>query len=66
MNTKRRQIFRIIIAAIIIGGSVYVSIRYLFKTPPFIKVLVLIALISIIYLTVDYIVKKGKKDRYGN
>jgi hypothetical protein len=66
MNTKRRQVFRIIIAAIIIGGSIYVSIRYLFKTPPFIKVLVLIALISIIYLTVDYIVKKGKKDRYGN
>lgn len=66
MNTRQRQIFRIIIGAIIVGGSIYVSIRYLFKTPPFIKVLVLIALISIIYLTVDYIVKKGKKDRYGN
>lgn len=66
MNTRNRQIFRIIIGAIIVGGSIYVSIRYLFKTPPFIKVLVLIALISIIYLTVDYIVKKGKKDRYGN
>ena len=66
MNTKQKQIFRIIIGAIIVGGSIYVSVRYLFKTPPFIKVLVLIALISIIYLTVDYIVKKGKKDRYGN
>jgi len=66
MNTKQRQIFRIIIGAIIVGGSIYVSVRYLLKTPPFIKVLVLIALISIIYLTVDYIVKKGKKDRYGN
>lgn len=66
MNTRQKQIFRIIIGAIIVGGSIYVSVRYLFKTPPFIKVLVLIALISIIYLTVDYIVKKGKKDRYGN
>ena len=66
MNTRQRQIFRIIIGAIIVGGSIYVSVRYLLKTPPFIKVLVLIALISIIYLTVDYIVKKGKKDRYGN
>lgn len=66
MNTRQKQIFRIILGAIIIGGSIYVSVRYLFKTPPFIKVLVLIALISIIYLTVDYIVKKGKKDRYGN
>lgn len=66
MNTRQKQIFRIIIGAIIVGGSIYVSARYLLKTPPFIKVLVLIALISIIYLTVDYIVKKGKKDRYGN
>ena len=66
MNTRQRQIFRIIIGAIIVGGSIYVSIRYLFKSPPFIKILVLVALISIIYLTVDYIVKKGKKDRYGN
>ena len=66
MNTRQRQIFRILLGAIIVGGSIYVSIRYLFKSPPFIKVLVLIALISIIYLTVDYIVKKGKKDRYGN
>ncbi|MEX1193204.1 MAG: hypothetical protein WEA99_14635 [Brumimicrobium sp.] len=66
MNLRARQIFRIIIGAAIIGGSIYVSIRYLFKSPPFMKVLVLIALIAIIYLTVDYIVKKGKKDRYGN
>jgi cell division protein FtsW (lipid II flippase) len=66
MNIRQKQIFRIIIGAIIIGGSIYISVRYLFKSPPFITVLVLIALISIIYLTVDYIVKKGKKDRYGN
>lgn len=66
MNIRTRQIFRIILAAIIIGGSIYLSVRYLFKSPPFIKVLVLIALIAIIYLTVDYIIKKGKKDRYGN
>gem|GEM_PF-942422 len=66
MNIKTRQIFRIILGAVIIGGSAYLSVRYLFKSPPFIKVLVLIALIAIIYLTVDYIIKKGKRDRYGN
>ena len=66
MNIRTRQIFRIILAAIIIGGSTYLSVRYLFKSPPFIKVLVLIALIAIIYLTVDFVIKKGKKDRYGN
>ncbi|MGM0479484.1 MAG: hypothetical protein ACQERC_09690 [Bacteroidota bacterium] len=66
MNMRTRQIFRILLGAVIIGGSVYLSVRYLFKSPPFIKVLVLIALIAIIYLTVDYIIKKGKRDRYGN
>jgi hypothetical protein len=66
MNIRNRQIFRIIFGSVIIGGSVYVSIRYLFKSPALKKILVLIALIAIIYLTVDYIVKKGKKDRYGN
>ncbi|MDX1651495.1 MAG: hypothetical protein R3277_03320 [Brumimicrobium sp.] len=66
MNTRDRQIFRIIFGALIIGGSIYVSMRYLFKAPPLIKVLVLIGLFAVIYLTVDYIVKKGKKDRYGN
>ena len=30
------------------------------------KILVLIALVAIIYLTVDYVIKKGKRDRYGN
>jgi hypothetical protein len=65
MNIRSRQIFRIILAAIIIGGSTYLSVKYLFKSSPFIKVLVLIALISIIYLTIDYVIKKGKKDRYG-
>ncbi len=65
MNIRNRQIFRIILGSIIIGGSLYVSFRYLFKSPPFFKILVLIALVAIIYLTIDYIVKKGKKDRYG-
>jgi len=66
MNIRTRQIFRIIIAATIIGGSVYLSVRYLFKSSPFMKILVLIALVAIIYLTVDYVIKKGKRDRYGN
>lgn len=65
MNIRNRQIFRIILGSIIIGGSLYVSFRYLFKSPPFFKILVLIALVAIIYLTIDYIVRKGKKDRYG-
>jgi len=65
MNIRNKQIFRIIFGSVIIGGSIYVSFRYLFKSPPFFKVMVLIALVAIIYLTIDYIVKKSKKDRYG-
>lgn len=65
MDIKAKKIFRIIIASIIIGGSAYVSVRYLMKGPPFIKVLVLLLLAIIIYLTVDKVLKLGKKDRYG-
>ena len=66
MNIRNKQIFRIIFGSVIIGGAIYVSIRFLFNSPPFMKVMVLIALIAVIYLTIDYIVRKGKKDRYGN
>lgn len=65
MDIKAKKIFRIIIASIIIGGSTYISVRYLMKGPPFIKVLVLLLLAIIIYLTVDRVLKLGKKDKYG-
>jgi len=65
MDIKTKKLFRIILASIIIGGSIYVSMRYLFKGSPFMKVGVLFLLVLIIYLTVDYAIKKGKKDRYG-
>jgi hypothetical protein len=65
MDIKSKKLFRIIIASIIIGGSVYISVKYLMKGPPFIKVLVLLLLALIIYLTIDKILKLNKKDRYG-
>jgi hypothetical protein len=65
MDIKSKKLFRVIIASIIIGGSAYVSVRYLMKGPPFIKVLVLLLLALIIYLTVDKVLKLNKKDRYG-
>lgn len=64
MDIKSKKIFRIIFASIIIGGSVYVSVRYLMKGPPFIKIMVLLLLALIIYLTVDFVIKKNKKDKY--
>lgn len=65
MNTKTRQRFRIALAALIIAGSAYVSIRWLFKTPPMIKVLVLLANMAIIYLSIDFVKKQNRKDNYG-
>lgn len=65
MGIKSKKLFRVLIASIIIGGSAYVSVRYLMKGPPFIKVLVLLSLAFITYLTVDKVLKLNKKDRYG-
>lgn len=66
MNSRSKNLYRIILGAAVIGGSIYVSVKYLFKSSPIIKVLVLIALILIIYLTIDYLIKKIKNDNYGN
>jgi hypothetical protein len=65
MDIKAKKLFRVLIASIIIGGSTYVSVRYLMKGSPMIKVLVLLSLAFIIYLTVDKVFKLNKKDRYG-
>ncbi len=65
MDIKTRKLFRIILASIIIGGATYLSVKYLMKGSPFMKVGVLFLLILIIYLTVDFVIKRGKKDRYG-
>lgn len=65
MGLKQKQLFRVILGAIIIGGSLYVSIRYLMKGPAFIKVGVLLANVAIVYLVIDFIIKRNKKDKYG-
>ena len=64
MDIKSKKLFRIVFASILIGGSIYVSVKYLMKGPPFIKVLVLFLLALIVYLTVDFVIKKNKKDKY--
>ena len=65
MDIKSKKLFRIIIASIIIGGATYVSVKYLMKGPPLIKIVVLLLLAIVVYLTVDKVLKLGKKDRYG-
>ena len=64
MDIRSKKIFRIIFASIVIGGSIYVSVKYLMKGSPFIKILVLFLLSIIVYLTVDFVIKKNKKDKY--
>ena len=65
MDIKAKKMFRIILASVVIGGATYFSVKYLMKGPPMMKVMVLFLLILTIYLTIDYVIKKGKKDRYG-
>lgn len=65
MDIKAKKLFRIILASIIIGGTVYVSFKYLMKGPPFMKVAVLLLIAIVVYFTVDLVLKKGKKDKYG-
>lgn len=65
MSTRVKQIFRIVLAALLIAGSMYVSVRWLFKSPPFIKVFVLLANIAVSYLSIDFVLKQNRKDKYG-
>lgn len=65
MSTRSRQIFRIILGAIIISGALYLSIRFLFKGSPMMKIFTLLLNVAITYLTVDTLLKQNKKDKYG-
>ena len=62
MDNKTQFLYRLILGIIMITGVVFLSWKYLLKSPPFIKVLALGLIIGTSYLVVDYIVKKTKKD----
>ncbi len=63
MDNKTQFLFRLIFGVVIITGVIFVSFRYLLKGPPFVKVLVLGLVAGTVYLVVDYLIKKSKKEK---
>ena len=62
MDRKTQFIYRLLFGIVIIGGSIFLSIRYLIKGPPMLKVLGLALIIGVSYLVVDYLNKKSKEN----
>lgn len=61
MDKKTQFKFRILIGAVIIAATIFLSFRYLLKGPAFIKILALGLVIGVSYLVVDYLIKKSKE-----
>lgn len=62
MDKKTQFIYRLIFGATIIVGVIFLSIRYLMKGSPFIKVLALGLIVATTYLVIDYLKRKVKED----
>ncbi|MDG1428663.1 MAG: hypothetical protein P8H56_06410 [Crocinitomicaceae bacterium] len=62
MDKKTQFIYRILFGAVIIGGAIFLSLRYLLKGPPFIKVLALALIVGVSYLVIDYLKRKSKEN----
>jgi hypothetical protein len=54
--------YRLIFGVIVIGAAIFLSLRYLMKGPPFIKVLALALIVGTSYLVVDYLKRKSKEE----
>ncbi len=52
---NRKQVFRVLIGSIVIGGSLVLFFEYLFKAPVFVKVFGVLALAFVVYLSADWI-----------
>lgn len=63
MSQKNRQLFSIIIGSIIMGGTIYVSFKYLMKAPAPIKVGVLLLNVIVCYFTINFIKKQTNKNK---
>ena len=63
MDKKTEFIYRVLFGAVIIGGVIFLSFKYLMKGSPLIKVLALGLIIATSYLVIDYLKKKYKEKK---
>lgn len=62
MDKRTQFMYRLIFGVIVIGAAIFLSLRYLMKGPPFIKVLALALIVGTSYLVVDYLKRKSKEE----
>lgn len=62
MDKKTQYMYRLVFGVIIIGGVIFLSFRYLLKSPPFIKVLAIALIVGVSYLVINYLINKNKEN----
>lgn len=62
MDKKTQYMYRLVFGVIIIGGVIFLSFRYLLKSPPFIKVLAIALIVGVSYLVINYLKNKNKEN----
>jgi hypothetical protein len=61
MDKKSQFMYRVAFGAVVIGGVIFLSFRYLLKGSPVFKVMALGLVVAVSYLVVDYLIKKSKE-----
>lgn len=62
MDEKSQVVYRIVFGAIIIAGVIFLSFKYMLKGSPFIKILAVGLIAAVIYLVINFIKSKSKKN----
>lgn len=62
MDKKTQYMYRLVFGVIIIGGVIFLSFKYLLKSPPFIKVLAIALIVGVSYLVINYLINKNKEN----
>lgn len=60
MSNRTLLVYKIIFGSVIIGGTIFLSFKYLLKGSPFIKVMALGLILAVIYLVFNFIKKTSK------
>ncbi len=61
MDQNNRFKFFIVLGTAIIASTIFLTFKYLFKGPPFVKVGSLLIILGVTYVVVDFLIKQRKK-----